>query len=118
MSQPSTKKRKKDFDLNLSFPFLSLSLSLLKPPKQKLQVADWEPKIRKIVSWFDQLQAVDLEAEEEKERELSKAKNNSENEKEFSLRADEINSRFGDPSEALSEAPEREGNLVKVPKIM
>ena len=82
------------------------------------QVADWEPKIRKIVSWFDQLQAVDLEAEEEKERqaEAKRGGGGAEKAELFSLRADEVSQFGGDPADALREAPEKEGDFLKVPQ--
>ena len=87
------------------------------------QVADWEPKIRKIVSWFDQLQAVDLEAEEEKERQAEAKKGGAGKTQAtaaefFSLRADEVSQFGGDPTDALREAPEKEGDFLKVPRIM
>ena len=129
--QPSSKgKKERKLDLNLSTTSLSPSLSLshTHTPHAQIttnQVADWEPKIRKIVSWFDQLQAVDLEAEEEKER-LAEEQGGAQEEagaelekkKAFSLRADEVSQFGGDPADALREAPEKEGECLKVPRIM
>ena len=106
---------------HLSFN-LDLNLTPTLPTPDASQVADWEPKIRKIVSWFNQLQAVDLEAEEEKERLAEEGNQGGAGEKknstEFSLRADEVSQFGGDPADALREAPEKEGDFLKVSRIM
>lgn len=64
---------------------------------------------------------MDLEAEEEKERqadELGLGKSGTTSEEEFSLRADEVSQFGGDPADALREAPETDGDFLKVRRIM
>lgn len=78
------------------------------PPAPATQVADWEPKIRSIVSWFDELQAVDVEGVAPFTAGDVGA--------DFVTRADTVVAF--DAGAALADAPEREGGFVKVPKIM
>lgn len=80
--------------------------SRFSPPT--LQVADWEPKIRSIVAWFDQLQAVDVDGVDPFVGGDTGA--------DFVTRPDAVTPFDADA--ALADAPEREGGFIKVPKIM
>lgn len=72
------------------------------------QVADWTPKILKIVAWFDQLQEVDVDGVEPYA--------SGEAGGEFRTRLDAV-AAF-DPAAALVDAPAMEGGFVRVPKIL
>lgn len=73
------------------------------------EAEDWQSKIEDIVSWFDQLQAVELEDQDEYLQDTLTENNN--------LRNDEP--RAYDNREAIMEAmPRRQGQYLKVPKIL
>ena len=72
------------------------------------QVAAWEPTLQKIAGWFDQLQAVDVEG-------VPPATDAGVGG--GGRRADEVDTSLADAEEALAQAPEREGEFVRVPKV-
>ena len=82
------------------------------PPPARLspQIADFQPKIAAIVSWFDELQGVDVDGVAPYDAAGDGAA------ADFVTRPDVV-APF-DAEAALADAPEREGAFVKVPKIM
>lgn len=71
-------------------------------------MADWGPKIEGIVEWFGQLQEVDVEGVPPALR--------ADVEGEGALRAD-VPQQFEGQAGMLSQAPDRNGLFVRVPKI-
>ncbi|CAL5225483.1 g8308 [Coccomyxa viridis] len=73
------------------------------------EVKEWEPQLAKIVDWFAQLQAVDVEGVPPALR----ADLSDEN----VTRPDEV-VQYTDREGLLREVPEMQGEFVKVPKIL
>lgn len=87
-------------------PTFHFSSSRLSHPTQ---VAAWEPTLQKIAGWFDQLQAVDVEGvPPATDAGVGGA----------STRPDVVDTSLADADVALGQVPEREGDFVRVPKVM
>ncbi|BDA40673.1 probable glutamyl-tRNA(Gln) amidotransferase subunit C, chloroplastic [Coccomyxa sp. Obi] len=73
------------------------------------EVKEWEPQLQQIVSWFNQLQAVDVEGVPPAVRIDMEGENVLRPDKPVQYEAREA---------ILSQVPETEGEFVKVPKIL
>lgn len=77
------------------------------------EAADWQGKIGSVIDWFGQLQAVDVEGVAPASRPAFGAGDADG----LALRADEVHDYEGAEG-LLAQAPARDGDFVKVPRIV